>query len=89
MAAPFQANGFSRPPLLWIERNKNNRDALVTFDQVSFELHLVHPACNPTSADVKGKALYVDNHLLAFGIVEDEHCGWKERTRTYARFYIN
>jgi hypothetical protein len=31
MATAFQADWLSRPPLLWIERNQNNGDALVTF----------------------------------------------------------
>jgi hypothetical protein len=42
MPAAFQANGFHRPLFFGIERNNDNRDAFVTFDQFSFELDPVH-----------------------------------------------
>jgi hypothetical protein len=44
----FQAHGFPRPFFFRIERNKNNRDAFVTFDQFSYELDFVHTAFHPT-----------------------------------------
>src|SRR5262245_66134663 len=42
MAARVEAHWLPRPSLLWIERNENDRNALVTLHQLSFESHLLH-----------------------------------------------
>jgi hypothetical protein len=48
MPTSIQAHRLHRPPLLWIERNEHNGYALVTFDQLSFESHLIHSTCDAT-----------------------------------------
>jgi hypothetical protein len=48
MPAPVKAQRLPQPPLLWIEWNEHNGYALMTFDQLSFESHLVHSTSNLT-----------------------------------------
>ena len=44
VTASFQSKRFARPRRFRIERNMNNGNAFVTFDQFRFKLHLVHAA---------------------------------------------
>src|SRR5262249_10844733 len=55
VAARVEAHWLPRPPRLRIERNEDNRDALVTFDQLSFESHLVHSLPILWLGEVEGK----------------------------------
>jgi hypothetical protein len=50
MPAHVKTQGLPQPPLLRIEWNEDNGYALVTFDQLSFESHLVHSVSNLTVA---------------------------------------